>query len=165
MELPWESDKATFSLLTDHTLGSESRLDIMLCNDMSTTVRAASSTPRKLACQYDTLSAVPVPASVPRRTVPIRIANHNAAKEFQFVSKSVEDLDAAQFIVILDRGQKMGELGFLIAEFTSETESTITAETTSLGMLVSMYLLSADSSHVWILVVNMIPSVLFRSLE
>ncbi|KAF9332810.1 GPI inositol deacylase [Podila minutissima] len=135
MELPWESDMATFSLLTDHTLGPESRLDIMLCNDMSTTVRAASSTPSKLACLYDTLSAVPVPASAPRRTVPIRTANHNAVKEFQFVSKSVEDLDAAQFIVILDRGQKMGELGFLIAEFTSEKESTITAETTSLGSL------------------------------
>ncbi|KAF9316509.1 GPI inositol deacylase [Podila horticola] len=135
MELPWESDKTTFSLLTDHTLGPESRLSIMLCNDMSTTVRAASSTPNKLACQYDTLSAVPIPASAPRRAVPIRFADHSPVKEFQFVSKSVEDLDAAQFVVILDRGQKMGELGFLIAEFTSEKESTITAETTSLGLL------------------------------
>ncbi|KAF9376608.1 ATP-dependent RNA helicase dbp7, partial [Podila verticillata] len=135
MELPWESDKNIFSLLTDHTLGPESRLDIMLCNDMSTTVRAASSTPNKLACQYDTLSAVPIPASVPQRAVPIRFGDHNPVKEFQFVSKSVEDLDAAQFIVIYDRGQKLGDLGFLVAEFTSEKESTITAETTSLGSL------------------------------
>lgn len=135
MELPWESDKNIFSLLTDHTLGPESRLDIMLCNDMSTTVRAASSTPNKLACQYDTLSAVPIPASVPQRAVPIRFGDHNPVKEFQFVSKSVEDLDAAQFIVIYDRGQKLGDLGFLVAEFTSEKESTITAETTSLGLL------------------------------
>ncbi|KAG0343777.1 GPI inositol deacylase [Podila humilis] len=135
MELPWESRRDTFTLLTDHILGSENRIDLMLCNDMSTAERAVSSTPSRLACQYDTLSAVPIPASVPRATVPIRFGEHTPVKEFQFISRSVRDLSTAQFIVVLDRGQKMGNLGFVVAEFASKAYSTVTAETTSLGLL------------------------------
>ncbi|KAF9412157.1 GPI inositol deacylase [Podila epigama] len=135
MEVPWESNKDTFSLLTDHTFGSNSRMEIMLCNDVSTTARTASSTPSKLSCHIDTLSAIPIPSSMPQPAVPNRFGDLAPIKEFRFVSKSVEDLSAAQYVVILDRGSSWGHPGFLVAEFMSENESTITATTSTLGLL------------------------------
>ncbi|ORZ15985.1 PGAP1-like protein-domain-containing protein [Lobosporangium transversale] len=121
MPVPWDSDVDTFNLLTDHQFGPDSRLDLLLCTDEYSEVRAAASTDAaRLTCRYDTLSAIPIPASLASPAHPSTsppLGKYGRGQEFRFVSQKVQELDGVQYLVILDKGRKFPVPGFLIAEF------------------------------------------------
>ncbi|KAF9914341.1 GPI inositol deacylase, partial [Lobosporangium transversale] len=135
MPVPWDSDVDTFNLLTDHQFGPDSRLDLLLCTDEYSEVRAAASTDAaRLTCRYDTLSAIPIPASLASPAHPSTsppLGKYGRGQEFRFVSQKVQELDGVQYLVILDKGRKFPVPGFLIAEFVAEADSLVTMETTT----------------------------------
>ncbi|KAF8925799.1 GPI inositol deacylase [Dissophora ornata] len=134
MPITSNEDIDTFNLLTDHQLGPDSRLDILLCSDVFG-VGSTSSTPSQLSCQYNTLSAIPIPASPAKASSSSNFGRNARGQEFRFVSQKLGELDGVQYVAILDRGRKNGETGFLIAEYVTEADSTMTVETTTLGLL------------------------------
>lgn len=132
MPIPADPDMDTFNLLTDHVLGPDSRLDVLICNDLLVSGRSKSGSPR-LSCHYNTLSAIPIPASLAPGSFASHPGRSNRAQEFRFISQSLKELEGTQYIAILDRGQKTGEPGFLIAQFTNDADATTTVETSTLG--------------------------------
>ncbi|KAG0214875.1 GPI inositol deacylase [Mortierella sp. NVP41] len=135
MPFPVDPNIDTFNLLTDHALGPDSRLDILICNDFSVTGRSKAVSPSRLSCQYNTLSAIPMPASPAAFPSTSHWGRSSRAQEFRFVSQNLEELEDTRYIAILDRGQKIGEAGFLIAQFANEADATTTVETSTLGLL------------------------------
>ncbi|KAF9985591.1 GPI inositol deacylase, partial [Mortierella antarctica] len=127
MPVPQKKSIDTFTLLTNHQLGPDSRLNLLLCTDSSTGTRSA--------CRHDLLSAVPIPASPPTLSVSPYPGRHSRVSEYRFISQQIKALDGIQFVAVLDKGRKHGEPGFLIAEFAAEVNCTITKETTTLGLL------------------------------
>ncbi|KAF9954642.1 GPI inositol deacylase [Mortierella alpina] len=123
----------TFTLLTNHQLGPNSRLNLLLCTDSPTGTKMPS--PSRLSCRQDLLSAVPIPASPPTFSASPYPGRHNRVSEYRFISQQIKALDGIQYIAVLDKGRKHGEPGFLIAEFAAEANNTITMETTTLGLL------------------------------
>ncbi|KAG0319318.1 GPI inositol deacylase [Dissophora globulifera] len=128
-------DVDTLNLLTDHQLGPDSRLDLLLCSDVFSDDEAASTTPSRILCRYNTLSAIPIPASPTTTIATLHFGKPNRGQEFRFVSQKLEDLDNVHYVAVLDRGRKIGEPGFLIAEFAVEADNTFTAETTTWKLL------------------------------
>lgn len=124
----------TFNLLTDHQLGSESRLDVLVCKDGIRDVRSASTTPSQLLCRYNALPAVPVPASPAKNSASsAHSGKYGRGQEFRYISQRLEEMDDVQYIAIMDRGRRNGEPGFLVAEFAAEADTSMTVETTTLG--------------------------------
>ncbi|KAF9547374.1 GPI inositol deacylase [Mortierella hygrophila] len=135
MPIPANSDLDTFNLLTDHVLGPDSRLDVLICNDLLVSGRSKPGSPTRLSCHYNTLSAIPMPASLATGSFASNAGRSNRGQEFQFVSQSLMELEDARYIAILDRGRKVGESGFLIAQFANDADTTTTIETSTLGLL------------------------------
>ncbi|KAG0287304.1 GPI inositol deacylase [Linnemannia gamsii] len=134
MPIPVDPNMDTFNLLTDHVLGPDSRLDVLICNDLLVSGRSKSGSQR-LSCHYNTLSAIPIPASPATGSFASYSGRSNRAQEFRFISQSLKELEDTQYIAILDRGQKAGDSGFLIAQFTNDADATTTVETSTLGLL------------------------------
>ncbi|KAG0205911.1 GPI inositol deacylase [Mortierella sp. GBA30] len=131
-----------FTLLTSHQLGPDSRLDLLLCNDLPAAKTTMNTTPTKLSCRHSLLSAVPVPASPPTLSATSFSSSYTGRytrpSEYRFISQQIKDLkkedeEDVQFIVILDRGRSFGEPGFLIAEFAASADNTMTVETTTIA--------------------------------
>ena len=133
MPIPRNTDADTFSLLTDHQLGQDSRLDMLLCSDMFSGGRTASSTPSRLSCHYNTLSAIPVPASTTGSHSASQSGRNSRGQEFRYISQKLVDLSDVEYVAVLDRGRRISEPGFLIAEFTAEADVSMTVKTTTLG--------------------------------
>ncbi|KAF9578623.1 GPI inositol deacylase, partial [Lunasporangiospora selenospora] len=127
----------TFNMLTDHLLGAQSRLDVLLCNDISGGPRLNNAQPDRLSCFHNSLSTIPIPASTESTTRPLFAGRNFKGDEFRYATEKMSEstLSDIQYLVLLDRGQKMGEPGFLIAEFVLEADTTVIAETTTLGLL------------------------------
>jgi hypothetical protein len=132
MPIPVDPNMDTFNLLTDHMLGADSRLDVLICNDLLVSGRSKSVSPR-LSCHYNTLSAIPIPASRTTESFASPSGRSSRAQEFRFISQSLKELEGTRYIAILDRGQKAGEPGFLIAQFATDADATTTIETSTLG--------------------------------
>ncbi|KAF9926854.1 GPI inositol deacylase [Linnemannia zychae] len=139
LPIPFNQDMDTFNLLTDHAFGPDSRLDILLCNDILMSGRTKSGNPTRLNCRYNNLSAIPMPSSTAATATVTPSSSHfiksKASQEFRFISQSLKDLEDIQYIAILDRGRKMGDPGFLIAQFANEEDTTTTVETSNIGLL------------------------------
>ncbi|KAK3835890.1 MAG: PGAP1-like protein-domain-containing protein [Linnemannia elongata] len=135
MPIPADPDLDTFNLLTDHALGPDSRLDVLICNDLLVSGRSKPGSPTKLSCHYNTLSAIPMPASPATGSFASHAGRSNRGQEFQFISQNLKELEDTRYIAILDRGRKVGESGFLIAQFANDADATTTIETSTLGLL------------------------------
>ncbi|KAF9279104.1 GPI inositol deacylase [Linnemannia elongata] len=135
MPIPANPDLDSFNLLTDHVLGSDSRLDVLICNDLLVSGRSKPGSPTRLSCHYNTLSAIPMPASPATGSFASHAGRPNRGQEFRFISQSLKELEDTRYIAILDRGRKMGESGFLIAQFANDADATTTIETSTLGLL------------------------------
>ncbi|KAG0008264.1 GPI inositol deacylase [Entomortierella chlamydospora] len=139
--LPQNRSIDTLNILTDHLLGQESRLDVLVCKDVSSDTNAPTSpsssspVPNQLSCLHNALTVIPVPASPINSPSPTHTTRYNRGQEFRFVTQKLEELNDAQYIVILDRGRSISEPGFLIAEFAAEAETIVTSETTTRGLL------------------------------
>ncbi|CAO3567361.1 unnamed protein product [Mortierella alpina] len=135
LPVPQSKSIDTFTLLTNHHLGPDSRLNLLLCTDAPTGAKSATSFPSRLSCRYDLLSAVPIPASPPTLSASPYPGRHSRVSEYRFISQQMKALDGIQFVAVLDKGRKHGEPGFLIADFAADVNNTITKETTTLGLL------------------------------
>ncbi|KAF9909207.1 GPI inositol deacylase [Linnemannia zychae] len=135
MSIPANTDIDTFNLLTDHTLGPDSRLDILICNDLLLSGRSKPGSPTRLSCHYNTLSAIPMPSSPSAQSLASHSGRSNRGQEFRFISQSLRELEDTRYIAILDRGRKIGDAGFLIAQFVNEADATATVETSTFGLL------------------------------
>ncbi|KAF9295030.1 GPI inositol deacylase [Linnemannia elongata] len=135
LALPQSSDSpGAFTLLTDHTLGQNSRLDVLLCKDLASP-SSSSHRPHALSCRSDKLTFVPIPASTESSTMPLFTGEYYTAREFRFTQRQARELVGYPFLVVLDRGRQYGEPGFLLAEISKETAHKEVIETTTLGLL------------------------------
>lgn len=132
MPIPY-GDADTFSVLTDHYLGTDSRLEVFLCEDASSDVKSRSTTPSQLFCRSKAPSAIPMPASPANIVSSTYIGKYGRGQEFRYISEKLDEMDKAKYVVITDRGRKNGDPGFLVAEFTVEADTSMTVETTTLG--------------------------------
>ncbi|KAG0270040.1 GPI inositol deacylase [Actinomortierella ambigua] len=129
-DIPHRRDADTFTLLTDQTLGLNSRLDVFLCSAIDEEDGSSTSSAGKLACQRSILSAMPIPASVDGVLGPI------VGREFRHVYQKLNSISShLKFVAILDRGSNYGGSGFLIAEFQTEAKTTTSVETATLGLM------------------------------
>ncbi|KAG0371220.1 GPI inositol deacylase [Mortierella sp. AD032] len=135
MRIPVHPDMDTFNLLTDHTLGPDSRLDVLVCNDLLVPGRSKPGSPTRLSCHYNTLSAIPIPSSPSAQSLASHPGRSTRGQEFRFISQRLMDLEDIRYIAILDRGHKMGDAGFLIAQYANEANATTTVETSTFGLL------------------------------
>ena len=133
MPIP-HGDVDTFSVLTDHHLGAESRLDVFICKDASSDVGSRSATLSQLLCRSKAPSAIPMPASPANIISSAYFGRYGREQEFRYISEKLDEMNSAEYAVIMDRGRKNGEPGFLVAEFTAEADTSMTVETTTLGM-------------------------------
>ncbi|KAF9103918.1 GPI inositol deacylase [Mortierella sp. AM989] len=134
--LPRNRRVDTLNILTDHQLGQDSRLDVLLCNDIHLDVKASSSsTPKQLDCRHNALTVIPVPASPVNPPASTHTGKSTRGQEFRFITQKLEELVDIQYVMILDRGRSISEPGFLVAEFVAEAETNVTATTTTLGLL------------------------------
>ncbi|KAG0228491.1 GPI inositol deacylase [Mortierella sp. GBA43] len=131
MPIPRHDTLDTFNLLTDHPLGPDSRLDVLLCKDAPQDDDELSRISLLLSCRYNALPAVPMPAS---RTVSTFAKRYGRGQEFRYITQTLDEMKDAQYVVIMDRGQTIGAPGFLVAEFASEAATSMTVETTNLGL-------------------------------
>ncbi|KAG0002299.1 GPI inositol deacylase, partial [Modicella reniformis] len=136
MSLPRNDHADTFNLLTCHQLGPDSRFDVLLCKNEASSTESASMAPSRLSCRYNVLPVVPLPASpVVNTTSSPLVRKYERGQEFRFISQRLNEIDDAHYVVIMDRGRKNGEPGFLVAEFAAEADTLMTVETTTLGLL------------------------------
>ncbi|KAF9188485.1 GPI inositol deacylase [Haplosporangium sp. Z 767] len=138
MPIPRKAGIDTLVLLTNHHLGMNSRLDVLLCRDLSAATRTTpSSNPTRMSCRRNVFSAVPIPASSAAHQSSSHQRRYSRGQEFRFISEKINDFDMKDdhFLVVLDKGNKLGEPGFLIAEAVSEAATTTTIETTTLRLL------------------------------
>lgn len=143
--IPVGSSVDTFNLVTDYSLEVGSRLETLLCVDQTpdshVSPSSTASTPSTLSCTHDSLSAIPIPASPAQSASSASSqggARYNKGQEFRFISQKMNALKDAHYVVIKDLGRKVGETGFVIAEFGSEKNSTLTVPTTTLSKNVDM---------------------------
>ncbi|KAF9366361.1 GPI inositol deacylase [Mortierella sp. NVP85] len=134
MPIPHD-DMDTFSVLTDHHLGTESRLDVFICKDASSDVGSRSLTLSQLLCRSKAPSAIPMPASPANIISSTYFGRYGREQEFRYISEKLDEMNSVEYVVIMDRGRKNGEPGFLVAEFTAEADTSMTVETTTLGLL------------------------------
>ncbi|KAF9122334.1 GPI inositol deacylase [Mortierella sp. GBA39] len=135
MALPQSSDSpGTITLLTDHALGQNSRLNVLLCRDLAAP-SSSSNKPQALSCRSDKLTFVPIPASTESSTMPLFTGEYYTAQEFRFTQKQARELVGYPFLVVLDRGRRYAEPGFLLAEIGKEAVHQEVIETTTLGLL------------------------------
>ncbi|KAF8952404.1 GPI inositol deacylase [Entomortierella lignicola] len=127
----------TLNILTDHLLNQESRLEVLICRDISSNVNKAStsSAPDQLSCRHNALTVVPVPASPVNPPLSTYAPKYTRGQEFQFVTQKLDELNNMDYLVILDRGHNISEPGFLITEFVAESDTIVTTETTTIGLL------------------------------
>ncbi|KAI1290567.1 GPI inositol deacylase, partial [Mortierella claussenii] len=143
MPIPQDISVDTFNLLTDHQLGPESRLDVLLCNDEIAEVHLASPESSRLSCRHSALTAIPLPASPANSPTSPPSSKYGRGQEFRFISQQLVDLSGSQYVAILDRGSRMTVPGFLLAEFAKKDASVAVAETTTLGLLNEGYKMHA----------------------
>ncbi|KAK3841422.1 MAG: PGAP1-like protein-domain-containing protein [Linnemannia gamsii] len=132
--LPGSLPQSTITLLTDHAIGQNSRLDIFLCRD-HTLSTPSSLNPQTLSCRSDKLTFAPIPASTESSTMPLFTGEYYTAREFRFTQKQVKDMTGHPYLVVLDRGRQYAEPGFLLAEFSKEGSHREVIETTTITLL------------------------------
>ncbi|KAG9063172.1 GPI inositol deacylase [Linnemannia hyalina] len=133
MALPQSSNSpGTITLLTDHALGQNSRLNVFLCKDLAAP-SSSSHKPQALSCRSDKLAFIPIPASTESSTMPLFTGEYYTAREFRFIQKQVRELVGYPFLVVLDRGRRYAESGFLLTEISKEAVHQEVIETTTIG--------------------------------
>jgi len=134
----------TFNLVTDYSLEVGSRLETLLCVDKTPNSHLSPSstmaTPSTLSCRHDKFSAIPIPASPvqPASSTSSQGTRYIKGQEFRFISQKMNTIKDAHYVVIKDLGRKVGETGFVIAEFGSEKNSTLTVPTSTLSKNMEM---------------------------
>ncbi|KAG0091157.1 GPI inositol deacylase [Podila epicladia] len=121
----------TLTALTDHGLGEQSRLDLLLCKD------TAEENPKRktLFCSSGDLPIFPVPASTDTSSMPLFTGECFTAREFRSMSLSLAKVQDYQFLAILDRGRRFSDAGFLIAQPVNMSMTIKTVETSMLDHL------------------------------
>jgi hypothetical protein len=121
----------TVTMLTDHGLGQQSRLDLLLCKDA-----AEDNSKRKtLLCSSSDLSIFPIPASTETSSMPLFTGEYFTAREFRSMSLPLDEVPEYQYLAILDRGRRFSDAGFLVAQPVNISTTIKTVETSMLGEL------------------------------
>ncbi|KAG0207330.1 GPI inositol deacylase [Mortierella sp. GBA30] len=134
-KIPQSREEDTLTLLTSHKLGDKSRLDVLLCTEVTQETMT-------LSCQRDPLAAVPIPASTEASTLPLFTGEYFTEREFRFAYRHLRSLTGFQYLVVVDRGRLYFDPGFLVVQFLNEETATDTVGTTTIGLLRDGFLLS-----------------------
>lgn len=121
----------TLTMLTDHGLGQQSRLDLLLCKDAA----EEKSKRKTLLCSSSDLSIFPIPASTEASSMPLFTGEYFTAREFRSMSLSLDEVLDYQYLAILDRGRRFSDAGFLVAQPVNMSTTIKTVETSILGKL------------------------------
>ncbi|KAG0027331.1 GPI inositol deacylase [Podila clonocystis] len=118
----------TMSVLTDHGLGQQSRLDLLLCKDAEENLKQ-----KTLLCSSSDLHIFPVPASTDTSSLPLFTGEYFTAREFRSVSLSLEMVPDYKYLAILDRGRRFSDAGFLVAQPVNMSTTVKTVQSSMLA--------------------------------
>lgn len=123
----------TVTMLTDHGLGQQSRLDLLLCKKAV----EENSNRKSLFCSGSNLPVFPVPASTEASSMPLFTGEYFTAREFRSMSLSLDEVADYQYLAVLDRGRRFSDAGFLVAQSVNISTTIRTVESSMLGKLYS----------------------------